>query len=68
MTLSESRLGCGQFICQKKGKYNHNATVAESTWFERENKEVIFILANHRTMREDSKVGRNLSEHLKTEQ
>lgn len=35
MHLYESRLCCGEFVCQKKGKYNHSATVAENTWFER---------------------------------
>lgn len=35
MVLYESRLCCGQFICQKKNKHRHSATVAENTWFER---------------------------------
>ncbi|CAL1688659.1 unnamed protein product [Lasius platythorax] len=35
MTLYESRLICDEFICQKKGSYNHSATVAHNTWFER---------------------------------
>lgn len=35
MALHEGHLECGEFICQKKSKYNHSASVAENTWFER---------------------------------
>lgn len=35
MNLLESDLECGRFLCMKKGKYRHTATVAEDTWFER---------------------------------
>jgi len=35
MVLQESQHACGQFLCMKKGKYRHIATVAENTWFER---------------------------------
>ncbi|XP_043478507.1 uncharacterized protein LOC122508906 [Leptopilina heterotoma] len=34
MTLTESAFTCGQFVCEKKGKYCHRHTVAENTWFE----------------------------------
>lgn len=35
MTLYETENVCGIFRCFKKGKYHHNSTVAENTWFER---------------------------------
>lgn len=35
MSLQESELGCGKFVCQKKGNYKHIASVAQETWFER---------------------------------
>lgn len=35
MTLQESKSICGIFVCQKKGHYSHNVTVAKDTWFER---------------------------------
>lgn len=35
MNLLESDLECGRFLCMKKEKYRHTATVAEDTWFER---------------------------------
>jgi len=35
MHLLEFKHACGKFLCMKKGKYRHNATVAENTWFER---------------------------------
>lgn len=33
MSLNESKLVCGQFICKKRGISEHNVTVAENTWF-----------------------------------
>ncbi|CAL1671812.1 unnamed protein product [Lasius platythorax] len=35
MILYESKNVCRIFHCQRKGKYNHEASVAENTWFER---------------------------------
>ncbi|XP_051171181.1 uncharacterized protein LOC127288027 [Leptopilina boulardi] len=34
MKLYEDKYQCGQFVCQKKNKYNHTVSVAENTWFE----------------------------------